>query len=413
MFTGRGGFFTAPATGLRPATANPGPRPRIFVGTRVAPVLQLTMDASTHAGFVLVPRRWPPRATGFTLVELLVVIAIIGTLVGLLLPAIQSARESARRTSCKNNIRQLALAVHNYESSRRHFPPSMVHTPGTTFTSNNGSWSIHGRVLPYIEEGNTSVKVNLEQAWDDGFVASGTPDPTKNWAHVRQAKIPTFSCPSEKNQLFRTKSGVAYVYPFNYGFNFGTWFIYDGATGAGGNGSFHPNSKFKAGMFGDGLGKTLCVAEVKAFTPYVRNTADPGATYPPATPPQTPAHVAALAGGSPSDPKLGATTNDCTGHTEWPDGRVHHAGFTTVFTPNTKVPHTVGGIEHDIDYNSRQEGSSTTVRTFAAITARSHHNGLIGVAMMDGAVLTIDDSVAVDVWRALSTRAGGEAASLP
>jgi prepilin-type N-terminal cleavage/methylation domain-containing protein len=354
-------------------------------------------------------------AGGFTLVELLVVIAIIGTLIGLLLPAVQGAREAARRTSCQSNIRQLVLAVHNFENAQRNFPPSMIHTPGTTFTNNNGSWGILGRTLPYLEEGVTSVKVNLERAWDDGRT-TGTPDPTKNWTAVREAKITVFVCPSEKNQMVRmwTSGGITvpYVYPFNYGFNFGTWFVYDGQTGAGGNGSFHPNSKFKSGMFGDGLSKTLCVAEVKAFTPYIRNTSDPGATYPPSAPPDAPSQVAALAGGSPSDPKLGPTTNDCTGHTEWPDGRVHHAGFTTVFTPNTKVLHTVGGIEHDIDYNSRQEGSSTTVKTFAAVTSRSHHDGLVGVAMMDGSVRTIEDGIAISVWRGLSTRAGGEAVSL-
>lgn len=339
----------------------------------------------------------------FTLVELLVVIAIIGTLIGLLLPAVQSAREAARQTSCQSNIRQLALAVHNYESARRHFPPSMIHTPGTTFTSNNGSWGILGRTLPYLEEGAAAVKVDLEKPWDQ---------PPNSTTGVPTTRIAVFMCPTEKNDTVRTKNNAAFVYPFNYGFNFGTWFVYDGLTGAGGNGSFHPNSKFRAGMFSDGLSKTLCVAEVKAFTPYVRNTSDPGATYPPTTPPDSPAQIATLAGGSPSDPKLGATTNDCTGHTEWPDGRVHHAGFTTVFTPNTKVPHTVNGIEHDIDYNSRQEGTSTTVKTFAAITSRSHHNGLVGVAMMDGSVRTVGDDVDRTVWRALSTRSGGEAVSL-
>jgi prepilin-type N-terminal cleavage/methylation domain-containing protein len=347
----------------------------------------------------------PAEPRGFTLVELLVVIAIVATLIGLLLPAVQGAREAARRTACATNARQLALAVLNFESAKRHFPPSMIHKPGTTFTSNNGSWSVHGRIMPYIEEGASAVKVNMEQAWDDGFT-TGTPDPTKNWATVRQLRITTFACPSDANNVSRTKSGVTYVYPHTYGFNFGTWFVYDPATGAGGDGAFHPNSKFKSGAFGDGMSKTLCVAEVKAFTPYVRNTSDPGGTYPPGSPPADPAVMSGLAtGASSSDQKLG------TGHTEWPDGRVHHAGFTTVFPPNTRVPHTVGGITHDFDFNSRQEGSSATQKTFAAITSRSHHKGLVTVSMLDGSTKAVNDEIDGAVWRALGTRAGGETAA--
>jgi prepilin-type N-terminal cleavage/methylation domain-containing protein len=354
----------------------------------------------------------PDGRRGFTLVELLVVIAIIATLIGLLLPAVQAAREAARRTACATNSRQLALAVLNYESAKRYFPPSMLHTPGTVFVSNNGSWSVHGRIMPFIEEGAAAVKVNMEQAWDDGFT-TGTPDPVKNWATVRMLQIPTFACPSDANRTARTKSGVTYVYPHTYGFNFGTWFIYDPANGNGGNGSFHPNSKFKAGMFTDGMSKTFCVAEVRAFTPYVRNTADPGGTYPAGNPPADPTVMSSLAvGASAGDQKLGGTTNDCTGHTEWPDGRVHHSGFTTVFTPNTKVPHAVGGIAYDFDFNSRQEGSSATQKTFAAITARSYHKGLVIVSMMDGSTRNVSDEVDLAVWRACSTRAGGENASL-
>ncbi len=354
----------------------------------------------------------PPGGPGFTLVELLVVVAIIGTLIGLLLPAVQSAREAARRMTCGNNARQLTLAVLAYETAKRHFPPSMLHQPGTTFVSNNGSWSVHGRIMPFIEEGGPAVKVNLERAWDDGFT-TGTPDPAKNWATVRQLRIQSFTCPSEPNASPRTKSGVAFVYPFTYGFNFGTWFIYDPATGAGGDGAFHPNSNFKAGMFSDGMSKTLCIAEVKAFTPYVRNTSDPGGTYPAGSPPSDPAAISGLAtGASASDQKLGATTNDCTGHTEWPDGRVHHAGFTTVFPPNTRVPHTVGGVTHDFDLNSRQEGSHASHKTYAAITSRSHHNGLVTVSMLDASTRTIGSDIDITVWRALGTRAGGETVAL-
>ncbi len=91
------------------------------------------------------------RRTAFTLIELLVVIAIIAVLVALLLPAVQQAREAARRTQCKNNLKQIALGMHNYESSYSTFPPSMAVNPSIT---SNASWSIHGRIMPYLEQVN-------------------------------------------------------------------------------------------------------------------------------------------------------------------------------------------------------------------------------------------------------------------
>ena len=338
---------------------------------------------------------------GFTLVELLVVIAIIGVLIGLLLPAVQSAREAARRLACSNNIRQLVLAAHNYASARKHFPPSMVHTPGTAFSGNNGSWGIHGRILPYIEQGGVAENINLEQPWDEGYPggAVGT-----NWAIVGSTRIGTFICPSEINDFFRTKNGGNYVYPTNYGFNFGTWFVYDPATGKGGDGAFHPNSKYRPIMFADGLSKTLCVSEVKAFTPYVRNTSEPSAT-----PPSDPSAVAGFANGGQS--KLGPATNNNTGHTEWPDGRVHHTGFTTTFSPNTVVPYNDGTRDYDFDYNSQQEGKSATNKTYASITSRSYHNGLVNAAMIDGSLRVVNESIDNQVWRAMGTRNNGDIAN--
>jgi hypothetical protein len=274
----------------------------------------------------------------------------------------------------------------------------MLHAPGTQFQSNNNSWSIHGRILPFIEEGNAALRVDLERPWD-AQLDTGVPT----------TRVPVFVCPSEIHDRVRTRGGVPFVHPHTYGFNYGTWFVYDPATGAGGDGAFHPNSRLRPAAFADGLSQTLCIAEVKAFTPYVRNTADPGSQHPPTVPPASPAAVAALAAGG--DAKIGRATNDNTGHTEWPDGRVHHAGFTTVFRPNTRVPLTHDGAEYDIDYNSRQEGNSPTLRTFAAITARSHHPGLVMTARMDGSVHAVNDDVASEVWRALGTRAGGEPVS--
>jgi prepilin-type N-terminal cleavage/methylation domain-containing protein/prepilin-type processing-associated H-X9-DG protein len=331
----------------------------------------------------------------FTLIELLVVIAIIAILIGLLLPAVQKVREAAARLKCQNNLKQLSLAVHGYEGAMGFYPPSMSAPIGSTFGTNNGSWSVHGRILSYIEQGNAGLLVNLEVGYD---VA-----PNLNNG-VATFRVPVFICPSEPNDFVRTKSGVPFVYPHNYGFNFGTWSVWNPTNGSGGDGMFFPNARLNPQSVTDGLSNTLMIAEVKAYTPYGRNFT----TAQSATPPATPAEVATLASAAP-DKKMGATTNDNTGHTEWPDGRAHHSGFTTTLPPNTAVQVTFNGITfNECDVSTRQEGSSATLPTFAAITSRSYHSGLVNVAMMDGSVRSVRNGVSQVNWRAMGTRSGGE-----
>ena len=331
------------------------------------------------------------RRHGFTLVELLVVIAIIGILIALLLPAVQSAREAARRSSCKNNLKQIGLALHNYLSSNRSFPPSFCLRPGTVLSGNNGSWSIHGRLLPYLEQANAYDQVQLHIAWD-AQLASGVP----------QLRIPTYVCPSDPNDTVRIKNGAPYIYPQTYGFSFGTWLVYDPGTGRGGDGAFYVNSRTRPADIRDGLSNTLAAAEVKAFTPYVRNTPDPGPAEP-----MSPTELAGFTSGG--QYKLGPATNDNTGHTEWCDGRVHHSGVTTVFTPNTVVEYVHSdGNTYDIDYNSMQEGRDASQPTYAAVTSRSYHPAVVNACLMDGSVRSVSETIDLAVWRALGTRLGGE-----
>lgn len=329
---------------------------------------------------------------GFTLVELLVVIAIIGILIGMLLPAVQSVREAARRTSCLNNVRQLVLSALNYESAHMHLPSAYRLDDGATATG-NGSWSVHAKLLPYCEQANAFRMVDFDLPWSD---------PVNVASEVPTTRIPMYQCASEVNDTVRldTSTGAPKVYPQNYGFNFGSWLVYDPASGRKGDGLFYVNGEVGFGGVTDGSSNTLCVAEVKAFTPYIRNTQDPGTT-----PPNDPSFFAGYSG----ELKLGAGLHRNTGHTEWCDGRVHHSGVTTVFTPNTVVPYEHDGVAYDIDLNSEKEGNSTTKATYAAITSRSYHGGgLVNISMLDGSTRSISDSISVDVWRAMGTISGGE-----
>ncbi len=131
------------------------------------------------------------RRLGFTLVELLVVIAIIGILVGLLLPAVQAAREAARRMSCSNNMRQLALGFHNYESTYKLFPSAYIaKIPGQQDSRERSLWGWGAFVLPFIEQNN------LYQALRPGPVLLEQHLQTPEGIALLQTPLPTFRCPS-------------------------------------------------------------------------------------------------------------------------------------------------------------------------------------------------------------------------
>lgn len=203
----------------------------------------------------------------FTLVELLVVIAVIGILVALLLPAVQAAREAARATQCKNNLKQMGLAIHNYHDTLRLLPPGWLASPGPDGPT---GWGWASRILPQLEQVPLHQKVRF-----DLRIMNPANEP------VRTAVIQTYICPTDAYQetaevLLTPPVQTAppnqqphYFHPpepvrvpfakSNYVGVFGTLEISQAPSA--GNGTFFHNSQLKLASITDGLSNTLIVGE--------------------------------------------------------------------------------------------------------------------------------------------------------
>ncbi|MEZ6137846.1 MAG: DUF1559 domain-containing protein [Pirellulaceae bacterium] len=211
-------------------------------------------------------RYFNKRHRAFTLVELLVVIAIIGILVGLLLPAVQAAREAARRMQCSNNMRQLGIAVHNYDSAYKRLPSGWV----SRGLSGEPGWGWAAALLPFAEGDNTFKLI------DSRFPIE---DPIHD--QVRTTVISTFLCPSDIGEsIFEISEGDGHVH-HRYGTNamdidadgdklfpisksnyvgmFGTFELEDAPYR--GDGMFFGNSRIAFRDVHDGLSNTLMIGE--------------------------------------------------------------------------------------------------------------------------------------------------------
>ena len=303
----------------------------------------------------------------------------------MLLPAIQNVREAARRSSCANNLRQSNLALQNFGSATNYFPSSFDTHPYETV---RGSWSIHAKLLPYVEGDNTHRLIDFAVDWHEQ-VDAGPP----------HARIPIYSCSSDVNAGLRFRDGKPYVHSTSYGFNMGSWLIFDPRNQQTGDGAFLVSKRSRLSRFFDGTSNTLCAADVKSFTSYIRNVDSIDSTFP-----TVPEQFEGVSG----ELKLGPDTTKNSGHTVWCDGRVHHAGFTTVFSPNTRVPYTYQGVVYDIDYTSQQEGRDLTRPTYSAVTARSYHPGGVNTSMVDGSIIFRTSTIDRSIWQAMGTVDGSE-----
>lgn len=366
------------------------------------------------------------RRSGFTLVELLVVIAIIGILVGLLLPAVQAAREAARRMQCSNNLKQLALAALNYESTYQRFP-----------TRQGGTGVIHGQEggLRMRQSGFVAMLPFLEQTALFNQIQSGQRNPWSGWFQNNGGQLPFLQCPSDPG-VGRTAdpNNRAARGTVCYAFSAGDCYV-NSVVDPGerqnpqmsrdrpvmrNRGIFGRHDYTKIGAITDGTSNTLAFSERRVPTDQTgkgmvawASGADP-ASY-------VPLLCRALWAGSRYGPTYVRFNSDTQAGHRWADGAAFFHAFTTILPPNTAVC-LIG------DPNWSSGGGHYGPGIY---TPTSEHTGGVQCANADGSVRFISENIDTGnlglvapaqtagvpspfgVWGALGTKSAGEVAAVP
>jgi prepilin-type N-terminal cleavage/methylation domain-containing protein/prepilin-type processing-associated H-X9-DG protein len=340
------------------------------------------------------------RKAGFTLIELLVVIAIIAVLIALLLPAVQMAREAARRSQCRNNLKQMGLAMHNYHSTWEMFPGSNMqwNWAGVYLT---GKWSPQSQMLPYLENAAISNALNYNtnpNPW------SGSGDFATNLTAVRQ-RIEVFLCPSDG--LTTTPADRP---GNNYRYSFGTV----PRNSRGGDGFFWMNAPGRVGRkerdILDGLSHTAAFSE-RLQPPSVsgvfreKNRAIGGIQQSTVANSNNSNTViqkqwliqanneCSQAGAPMSNQGTSGAANEWNTRYDsrggfWSLSNSHAVGYNHVMTPNQKSCAIIG---------TWGRGSA------GAATASSNHPGGVNVLFGDGSVKFISDNIDQETWWAFGT----------
>ncbi len=319
---------------------------------------------------------------GFTLIELLVVIAIIAVLIALLLPAVQMAREAARRTTCRNNLKQIGLAMHNYHATHSRFPfGTYLGPPATNAWNRTIGWT--HMVLPYIEQDQIYNSINFDHSIALN-VAWGQPRAETNRTACLQ-EIEAFLCPTDIlpprfSVTFGGPNPVVPIRPISYAACMGSrhqrWLENDGV--------FHYFSSYSTNNIVDGTANTMLGGETAQK--FKLNTGwytwwnfqiwvgiGGGTTFVP-----TLAHTM---------PKLNAPMN-C------PDGGCGGAALPAGCLPVPPCPTAADNTQLNFDQHEH----------LGQLGFRSYHPGGAHFGFMDGTVKFISDNIEIRLYRALSTK---------